>query len=525
MTGRLFGVIAIALVGCGGAPTLAVRATDPAVPKAAPGAVRADETLPGKGGVQLYARSYRPEQGEPKAVVVIHHGLKDHGDRYATFSQGLVARGYATYAMDMRGHGRSAGERAAIEHFDDYVDDLAMYVEHVRAKEPGKPIFVFGHSAGGAIVTLWAIERSPDVAGIMLSAAALENDAASMQIAAVGVTDSLNPHAPVFDLPNKQFSRDPAVVEDMTKDPLIHQPAASAHLAYEVIDALRRIWEHPEALKLPLLAMHGSEDTVTAPSGSRDLVQLAGSKDKTLRLYEGYAHVLLAEPGHERVESDIVGWLEAHAAADPSAARPPASDVDAPIARELRGDRAGHSASLEIDLRGERASLPGGGTFGGDGGIRFRDGFGRIGYLVGIDLRIGGLSGFRWLADLHAAGFTLRTGTFQLGLSGGIGGRGFGGTSLLRTPVELSLESGVGPVRLLGRFGLAWKLNEGGPGASALSIADEATALAGVRVGRDRRYWRDVRAGGGPFLGLTYSRFGATDVFGVALGIDLWGAN
>jgi len=525
MMSRLLGVIALALVGCGGAPVLGVRANDPPAPKAAAGATRADETLQGKGGVQLYARSYRPEQGEPKAIVVIHHGLKDHGDRYAAFSQGLVARGYATYAMDMRGHGRSAGERAAVEHFDDYVDDLAMYVEHVRAKEPGKPIFVFGHSAGGAIVTLWAIERSPNVAGIMLSAAALENDAASMQIAAVNVTDSLNAKATVFDLPNKQFSRDPAVVADMTKDPLIYQEAASAHLAAEVIDALRRIWEHPDALKLPLLAMHGTEDTVTAPSGSRDLVRLAGSKDKTLRLYEGYAHVLLAEPGHDRVESDIVGWLEAHTAADPSAARPPASDVDAPIARELHGDRAGHSTSLEIDLRGERASLPGAGVFGADGGIRFRDGFGRIGYLAGIDLRIGGLAGFRWLADAHVAGFTFRSGTFQLGLSGGIGGRGFDGTNLVRIPAELSLEGGAGPVRLLGRFGAAWKLNAGGPSTTALSIADEATALAGVRLGRDRRYWQDAHAGGGPFLGFTYSRFAATDVFGVALGLELWGAN
>ncbi|MBS2018343.1 MAG: lysophospholipase [Deltaproteobacteria bacterium] len=521
LTTALFAV----LLGCGGGPALGLRANDPPPPKAEAGVTRVDEVLRGKNDVALYARSFRPAEREPKAVVVVHHGLKDHGERYAAFASGLAARGYATYAMDMRGHGRSAGIRASVDRFDDYLDDLAMYVEHVRAKEPGKPIFVFGHSAGGAIVTLWAIERAPAIAGVILSAAALENDAAAMQIAAVGVTDTLAPGAPVFDLPNARFSRDPAVVADMSKDPLIHQDAAPAHLAHEVVEGIRRIWQQPRALKAPLLVMHGTADTITAPSGSRDLVREAGSPDKTLRLYEGYAHVLLAEPGHERVESDVVGWLEAHTAADASAARPPPTDLDAPVARELLGDRAAHASSLEIDLRGERASLPLGGTFGMDGGLRFRDGFGKIGYLAGIDLRIGGLSGFRWLADAHVAGLVVRSGTFQLGLSGGIGGRGFGGTNLVRTPVELSIEGGVGPLRLLSRAGLAWKLNEGGPGTGALSIADEATAFLGARLGADRRYWADVHAGGGPLLGVTYARFGGVDVFGVALGLELWGAN
>lgn len=521
---RLAAALGFVVLGCGGAPTLGLRATDPPLPKLEAGVVRADEVLRGKGGLQLYARSYRPESGEPKAIVIFQHGLKDHGDHYAAFSQRLVQRGYAAYAMDMRGHGRSAGERAAIDHFDDYVDDLAMYVEHVRAKEPGKPIFVFGHSAGGAIVTSWVIERKPQIAGVMLSAAALENDAAPGQIAAVSLTEAVNPSAPVFGLANEMFSRDPAVVADMNKDPLIYQDAATVHLAAEILDALHRLWAHPEAFEVPLLAMHGTDDTITAPSGTRNLVRLAGAKDKTLRLYEGYAHVLLSEPGYERVESDMVGWLEAHTAADPSAARPPVSDIDAPVARELRGDRSGQTATLELELRGERALSPYG-TFGADFGFRYRHGFGKIGYVLGFDTRIGGLSGFRWLADLHAIGFGARFGSFQAMLTGGMGGRGFDGTNLLRAPVEITVESGAGPLRLLARGGVAWKITSGGPGTSALGFADEATALVGARLGRDRRYWQDVHAGGGPFLGLTYSRLGAVDIFGLALGMELWGAN
>lgn len=522
-------LFAVLVVGCAGNRMQGLRKTEPPLPKVEAGVVRADEVIAGKGGIELYARSYRPENGIVRAVVVFQHGLKDHGDHYAAFSQQLVKQGYATYAMDMRGHGRSAGERAAIEHFDDWVDDLSMYVERVRAREPGKPIFVFGHSAGGAIVTTWVIERHPDVAGIMLSAAALENDAPPMQIAAVALTELLNPNAPVFDLPNAQFSRDPVVVEEMTKDPLVFQDPGTVHLAGEVLDAIHRIWEKPEAFTLPLLAMHGTGDTVTAPSGTRNLVRRAGSKDKTLRLYDGHAHVLLADTGHEKVEADMIAWLDAHAGPGVAGATPsgppPTSDLDAPIARELRGDRSPMSTAIEIGARGEAFDAAGSAKLGASADLRYRQGFGRIGFMLGIDLRIGGLSGFLWQADAHPLGFGARIGTFQLGLTGGLGGRGFGGTSALRTPIEIDLAGDVGPLRLIARGGVAWRLTNGGPGTSALGLADEATALAGVRIGRDTRYWGEVLAGAGPFVAGTYSRLGGVDVFGVALGLELWGAN
>jgi hypothetical protein len=138
-----------ALGGCAHAPSLDVRRTEPALPKIEPGAARTDEVFEGVGRVQLYARAYRPEVGEVRGVVVFTNGLKDHGDHYAQLSQELVGHGYAAYAFDLRGHGRSAGERASVDRFDDCVDDLQTFVERVRAREPGKPIFVFGHSMAG----------------------------------------------------------------------------------------------------------------------------------------------------------------------------------------------------------------------------------------------------------------------------------------------------------------------------------------------------------------------------------------
>ncbi len=99
--------------------------------------------------MSLYGRGYRPSEGEPLGVFV--NGLKDHGDHYAVLSQQLVTRGYAAYAFDLRGHGRSTGERVNVERFDHLVDDLDIFVARVREREPGKPIFVFGHMRMGIV--------------------------------------------------------------------------------------------------------------------------------------------------------------------------------------------------------------------------------------------------------------------------------------------------------------------------------------------------------------------------------------
>src|SRR5262249_42047816 len=157
-------------------PYIGIRANDPPPPPVASGVTKTDETFPGSRGLLLYGRSYRPASGDVRGVVIFQNGLKDHGDHYAQFSQELVSVGYAAYAFDMRGEGRSSGARVEVDSFEDWVDDLALYVERVRAKEPGKPIFVYGHSLGGAITALYGIEKHPDVAGIILSAPALEVD-------------------------------------------------------------------------------------------------------------------------------------------------------------------------------------------------------------------------------------------------------------------------------------------------------------------------------------------------------------
>jgi acylglycerol lipase len=523
------------LVACAGTDP-GLRTTTPPHAASPADVDRADLTFSGHDGLPLYAQRWRPSTGEPRGVVVIHHGLADHSDRYAGFAERLVHAGYAVWALDMRGHGRSAGVRVQIDRIDDLLDDLDAFVALVRQREPGRPLVLYGHSLGGLTAALYAIERQPSIAGVVLAAPGIAADGPAIQIAGIGLVAALAPNAKIFALPHADFSSDPKVVAEMDHDPLIAQIDGPARMARAAVDGIARVWAHPEKLVVPLLIVHGKDDKVTAPSGSRDLVAHAGTADRTLDLYDGLHHDVLHDPGGDRVAADIVAWLDKHTGGAPTGAAPsddapaasPAPSARVPdasltaAATPLAGDRAPRTMAVELDVRGEHTDSDSGAT----AGLRLRLGTGaRLGYTGGLDLRGGYLNGARYEADAHLLGFAVRSGATTLSLTAGVGIGGLRGAGATHLPVELALEAPLGPTRLLARAGLGWRLGGAAYADDAFGIADEATALAGLRIGRDRGYWSTVRAGSGPFVAVTYRDLGGADVWGVALGGELWGGN
>ncbi|HET7502056.1 MAG TPA: alpha/beta hydrolase [Kofleriaceae bacterium] len=526
----LLGLLAlfVCAAACAGADP-GVRATSPPQPAAPAGIDRADLTFQGAHGARLWAQRWRPRTGEPRAVVVIHHGLADHSDRYAGFAERLVRAGYAVWALDMRGHGRSAGARARIDQIDDLLDDLDAFLAVVREHEPGRPIVLYGHSLGGLATALYAIERQPQVAGVVLAAPGIAFDAPPIQAAVIRLLAPLAPDAPILALPHAQFSSDPRVVAELDGDPLIAQDSGPARTARAAIDGVRRVWAHPEQLAVPLLVVHGASDQITAPSGSRDLVARAGNPDRRLMIYDGLRHDVLHDPGGERVASDILAWLDAHTgapAAAPSAAPAPAPPAAATeltaSARPLAGDRPPRTMALELDARGERRDDDVGAT----AGLRLRFGTGAtLGYTGGVDLRAGYLRGGQFALDAHLVGIGVRGGAATASLTAGAGIGGVRGAGATHLPVELALEAPLGPTRLLARAGLGWRLGGDRYAGDAFGLADEVTALAGLRLGRDQAYWSTVRAGAGPFVAVSYANLGGDAVWGIALGGELWGGS
>jgi alpha-beta hydrolase superfamily lysophospholipase len=292
--------------GCGGAPNLPARPTS-TLPDSTR-AAHSESLFKAKDGTPLYEQSWRPS-GPARAAVVVVHGLKDHGDRYAELAASLTSRGFSVHAADLRGHGRSGGERVWVDHFDDYVDDLALYVDLLKSREAPKKIIVFGHSMGGAIVALYYLEKKPDLAGLILSGAALKASVSGFKIFGTNVIAGIAPHAAVFQLDLHDFSRDPSVVEASEHDPLVYQPPATAHLAHELLGAMKPIEDGLDRFDVPMLLLHGSKDVVTDPEGTRALFEHAKGK-ATLRIYDGFYHDLLHEPGRAAVIADIDAFVE-----------------------------------------------------------------------------------------------------------------------------------------------------------------------------------------------------------------------
>lgn len=301
-------IVALAIAVCAGCatPYFGVRRM-----KATPSdtVIHRVGTFEGTGGTKLFYQAWLP-RSQVRAVLVIVHGLKDHSSRYDSFARKLAERGIAVHAFDLRGHGRSAGHRVSVDDFDDYVNDLDQYLLRLIDEYEQFPLFLFGHSMGGAIAASFAATRQHALKGLILSGPALALDIWPITISASRVAGFLLGNVPALKLPNKNFSRSKKTVEDMTNDPLVYQPAGPAHTAAELAIGIETIWAHVDRFTMPLLLLHGSEDKLTMPKGSAELFERAPSRDKKLQIYEGRYHDLLHDPDHEQVENDIIEWLE-----------------------------------------------------------------------------------------------------------------------------------------------------------------------------------------------------------------------
>jgi len=270
-----------------------------------------DERINGAGGLRLFVRSWRPDEKARGAVAIIP-GFNSHSGYYTWVGEQLAAAGLATYAVDLHGRGHSDGERFYVEKFNDYVNDAEALVSHVKEREPGLPVFMLGHSAGGVIACTYVLDNPPELAGLICESFAHEIPAPDFALAVFKGVSHLAPHAHILHLKNEFFSRDPKVVEFMNNDPLIAHETQPTKTLAEMVRADERLKKEFSQITLPVLILHGTADQATKPSGSQRFFDAAGSKDKTLKLYEGHFHDLLNDVGKELVISDIKEWIDAH---------------------------------------------------------------------------------------------------------------------------------------------------------------------------------------------------------------------
>jgi acylglycerol lipase len=269
-----------------------------------------EEFLDRDNGLRIFVRSWHPP-GPPRAVVAICHGVKSHSGYYHWIAEQLVANGFAIYALDLRGRGRSDGERFFVDDVAHYVADVSGLIELARRREGDLPVFLLGHSAGGVVSSTYVLDNQERLAGFICESFAYQVNAPDLLLTVIKAIRRIVPRRPVLRLKNRDFSRDPAVVASMDADPLIAgevQPIATVAALARANDRLKAGFA---SIRLPVLILHGTEDKVTRPSGSREFHGVAGSADKSLRLYDGHSHDLFNDLGRERVLADVLAWMDA----------------------------------------------------------------------------------------------------------------------------------------------------------------------------------------------------------------------
>lgn len=269
-----------------------------------------EETVQGVGGLNLSVRSWRPE-GQARAVVVIVPGFNSHSGYYAWTAEQFTADGLAVYAVDLRGRGKSDGERFYVQDFGEYVSDVDSVVQLAKSRDANLPIFLLGHSAGGVVSCVYALEHQSELAGLICESFAHQVPAPDFVLAVLKGLSHIAPHAHVLHLKNEDFSRDPAAVQAMNDDPLIANETQPTKTVAQMVLADERLKNEFPLITLPVFILHGTLDKATKPSGSQFFYDTAGSADKTLKLYEGHYHDLLNDVGKELVIGDIKRWIAA----------------------------------------------------------------------------------------------------------------------------------------------------------------------------------------------------------------------
>ncbi|MGD9046778.1 MAG: lysophospholipase [Anaerolineae bacterium] len=271
-----------------------------------------EATFKGDRDLELYYQCWQPET-KPKAVLVVVHGHGEHSGRYSNVADWFVPRGYAVYAFDLRGHGRSAGKRGYIESFAEYRNDTAAFLDLVLSEESDSRVFLLGHSQGGLIVLNYALHDGAGLAGVVASGPVLAPPGISPFLIQLSkLLSSLWPGLTLeTGMDTTALSRDPAVVEAYVNDPLVHGKG-TPRLGAEMLVAIDWTQAHAAEMNLPCLIVHGSDDRLCPPEASQRFYENVTSADIERIEYEGYYHEVFNEPGKEKVLADVEAWLQRH---------------------------------------------------------------------------------------------------------------------------------------------------------------------------------------------------------------------
>ncbi len=255
------------------------------------------------------------EAAEDAPLVVLIHGFGEHLLRYEHVAQRLVSGGFVVVAVDVRGHGKSDGQRGHVLRFDEYMVDVdAAFTLADRIHPKGRRVLL-GHSHGGLLATRYVLQESGQQPELLVLSSPFLGIAVKVPGWKAALGRSLSRFKPNFSLPTElegsMLSTDPAVGEAYKRDALVHGEA-SARWFTEVQDAQADALRRAQHVKLPTLILQGGADKIVDVDATRRLSQGLGSEDKEYIEYDGLRHEIFNETKKETVLDDMQRWLAAH---------------------------------------------------------------------------------------------------------------------------------------------------------------------------------------------------------------------
>lgn len=263
-----------------------------------------------RDGLDLFVHHWHAE-GVPKQwTFVIVHGLGEHSGRYRHMAEWFAPLGADLHAMDLRGHGRSGGQRGYAPSLKALLDDIDIVIARARAGSDA-PVVIVGHSFGGLLAIAFALGRPDHVDKAVFSAPLLmpKVKVPAWKRAIAGVLPRVAPRLALSnEVDARLLSHDPEVASAYVNDPLVHDRITGGLYGDTIARGEEFIRRAPE-LRVPFLLMQGRDDEIVDPIGSQRFFARATASDRAFCVYPGMYHEIFNEVEQEKVFADIESWL------------------------------------------------------------------------------------------------------------------------------------------------------------------------------------------------------------------------
>lgn len=267
-------------------------------------------------GAKLFWQKWLPDN-DPKAIILLVHGYAEHSGRYQYFAEHCVAKGYAVFALDHWGHGKSDGTPGYVPDFSVFGDGVDQLFAQAKQDFPDLPVMLVGHSMGGLISASYLLAGQNKFTACVLSGPAIKaaEEPSGALKAISGFLSRFFPKLGVLALDPNGVSRDPKVVADYLADPLVYNGKMGARLAAEMLVNMTNVQENAGQISLPMFLLHGGQDSLAGVEGSEFLDRHISSNDKRLKIYPELFHEIFNEPEKDIVLNDMTDWLDKQLAA------------------------------------------------------------------------------------------------------------------------------------------------------------------------------------------------------------------